>query len=476
MAYKSINPATGETVAAFPNHTDDEVTGALVQAHAVYRSEWSQGPIGRRLVVLSRLADLIEARSEDLAQVAVQEMGKRISEARWEVAETARIARYFADNAARMLSPATIETDQGDARVEFHPIGVVVAIEPWNFPFYQLMRVAAPAIAAGNSVLAKPAGIVPQCAKLIEELILEAGAPKGAWTTVFASKDQVAALLRDDRVQGVTLTGSEQAGSTVAAEAGRNLKKSVMELGGSDVFAVLDDADLDRAVEAGAASRLANAGQVCTAAKRFLVHEAVAERFIEKLARKFAAIRVGDPMDEAVDLGPLCSVAARDSLAAQVRRAVTAGARVRHGGDPAPGGGAYFQPTILTHVTRDNPAYFEEFFGPVAQVHVVRDDDALIELANDSPFGLGGSIFSSDIDRARGLASRIETGMVWINAQTGGGPELPFGGVKRSGYGRELAESGLKELVNQKLVVVASPRAARGCAPEPRKARRPPSP
>ena len=460
MAYKSTNPATGETVAEFSNHSDEEIESVLAEADAVYRSDWSRGPIGRRLAVLSRLADLIDGRAEELAKVAVREMGKRISEARWEVEETARIARHFADNAAKMLAPEKIETDQGDAWIEFHPIGVVVAIEPWNFPYYQLVRVAAPAIATGNPVLVKPAGIVPLCAKLFEELILEAGAPKGAWTTVFAGKDQVAKLLRDDRVQGVTLTGSEQAGSIVAAEAGRNLKKSVLELGGSDIFAVLDDADLDRAAEIGAAGRLTVAGQVCTAAKRFLVHEKVADSFIEKLAQRFRAMRVGDPMNESVDLGPLSSEAARDNLAEQVRNAVAAGARVLHGGNPIQGGGAYFEPTILTDVTRDNPAYFEEFFGPVAQVHIVADDDALVELANDSPYGLGGSIFSPDVSPAKALASRIEAGMVWINAMTGGGPELPFGGVKRSGYGRELAESGIKELVNQKLVVVASARQA----------------
>ncbi|RIV78612.1 NAD-dependent succinate-semialdehyde dehydrogenase [Pelagerythrobacter aerophilus] len=460
MAYKSTNPATGETVAEFPNHSDEEIENALAQADAVYRSDWSRGPIERRLAVLSRLADLVDRRAEELARVAVREMGKRISEARWEVEETARIARHFADNAARMLAPEKIETDQGDAWIEFHPIGVVVAIEPWNFPYYQLVRVAAPAIATGNPVLVKPAGIVPQCARLFEELILEARAPKGVWTTVFAGKDQVAKLLQDDRVQGVTLTGSEQAGSIVAAEAGRNLKKSVLELGGSDIFAVLDDADLDYAAEAGAAGRLTVAGQVCTAAKRFLVHERVADSFIEKLAQRFKAMRVGDPMDESVGLGPLSSMAARDSLAEQVRNAVAAGARVLHGGNPVQGDGAYFEPTILTDVRRDNPAYFEEFFGPVAQVHIVPDDDALVELANDSPYGLGGSIFSADIARAKALASRIEAGMVWINAMTGGGPELPFGGVKRSGYGRELAESGIKELINQKLVVVAPTRQA----------------
>ncbi|MCF6371350.1 NAD-dependent succinate-semialdehyde dehydrogenase [Rhizobium halophilum] len=456
MAYKSTNPATGETVAEFGDHSDAEILDALTESHAVYRSAWSQGPIGTRLDVLSRLADLIDARSEELARVAVQEMGKRISEARWEVTEIAKIARHFAHNATEMLAPTKLETDQGDAWIEFHPIGVVVAIEPWNFPFYQLMRVAAPAIAAGNPVLVKPASIVPQCAKLIEKLIIEAGAPTGAWRTVFANSEQVATLLKDDRVQGVTLTGSERAGSIVAAEAARNLKKSVLELGGSDVFAVLDDADLERAVEVGAASRLLVAGQVCIAAKRFLVHEKIADVFIDKLAQKFSSIRVGDPMDENADLGPLSSVAARDSLAAQVREAVAAGATIRRGGNPIQGGGAYFEPTILTNITRDNPAYFQEFFGPVAQVYIVPNDDALVELANDSPYGLGGSVFSTDISRAKAIASRIETGMVWINGMTSSAPELPFGGVKRSGYGREMAEIGIKEFVNQKLVVVAA--------------------
>nr|CAD6437688.1 NAD-dependent succinate-semialdehyde dehydrogenase [Rhizobium sp. Q54] len=456
MAYVSINPATGETVAEFANHSDDEVLHALAESHAVYKSQWSQGPIENRLQVLSHFADLVESRSEELAEVAVREMGKRISEARWEVGEIANIARHFANNAGKMMAPEKIQSDQGEAWVEFHPIGVVLAIEPWNYPFYQLIRVAAPAIAVGNPVLVKPAGLVPKSAALIEELILKAGAPKGAWTTIFATADQIASLLEDDRVQGVTLTGSERAGSIVAAQAGRNLKKSVLELGGADVFAVLDDADLDHAVEVGAASRLSVAGQVCVAAKRFLVHEKVADVFIEKLVKKFSSMRIGDPLDDSTDLGPLSSVAARDILAAQVREAIASGAKLRFGGSAIDGPGAYFEPTILTNITRDNPAYFEEFFGPVAQIHVVADDDALVELANDSRYGLGGSIFSTDVPRAKALASRIEAGMVWINGMTKSGPELPFGGVKRSGYGREMGESGLKELVNQKLVVVAA--------------------
>ena len=270
-----------------------------------------------------------------------------------------------------------------------------MAVEPWNFPYYQLIRVAAPNLAAGNPVLAKHASIVPQAAIAFEELLTAAGAPRGAWTNIFASGEQIASLIADDRVQGVTLTGSEKAGSIVAAQAGKHIKKSVLELGGADVFVVLDDADLDKAVEVGAAARLNKAGQACTAAKRFLVHEKIANRFLDKFTATFAKVKVGDPMDETTGMGPLCSIAARDSLASQVDKAVTAGATLHHGGKVIAGPGAFYQPTILTGITRDNPAYFEEFFGPVAQVYVVRDDDEVIELANDSNFGLSGAIFTA---------------------------------------------------------------------------------
>jgi succinate-semialdehyde dehydrogenase/glutarate-semialdehyde dehydrogenase len=287
-------------------------------------------------------------------------------------------------------------------------------------------------------------------------MFADAGAPKGAWTNIFASAGQIATLVEDDRVQGVALTGSEKAGSAVAAQAGKHLKKSVMELGGADVFAVLDVAEIDKAAEAGAAARLYGAGQVCNGAKRFLIHEKIADAFLKKFTAILAGTRIGDPMDESVGLGPLCSVAARDEIAAQVGRAVKAGATLHHGGAAIEGPGAFFQPTILTNVTRDNPAYFEEFFGPVAQVHVVRDDDELVDIANDSPFGLSGAIFTADIARAKALASRIETGSIWINARSSTAPELPFGGVKRSGYGRELSDFGIRELVNPKMVVVAN--------------------
>ena len=383
-------------------------------------------------------------------------MGKRISEARWEVEVTARIARYYANHGDQFLAPVKLPAQEGDAWVEYHPIGVVVAVEPWNFPSYQLIRVAGPSLAVGNPVLAKHASIVPQAAVAFERLVTAAGAPQGAWTNIFASSEQVAALIADDRVQGVALTGSERAGGIVAAQAGKHLKKSVLELGGADVFMVLDDADLDRAARTGARARLNVAGQVCNAAKRFVVHEKVAEAFLKALTAIFASTAVGDPMDAAVDMGPLCSIEARDGIAAQVERAVSAGASLHYGGAVIPGPGAFYQPTILTNITRDNPAYFEEFFGPVAQVYIVRGDDEAVELANDSRFGLSGAIFAGDVDRARRLASRIETGSVWINTHSSTAPELPFGGVKRSGYGRELSEFGIKELVNQKMVVVAT--------------------
>jgi succinate-semialdehyde dehydrogenase/glutarate-semialdehyde dehydrogenase len=439
----------------FANHSDEELRSALSLAHSLYKSPWCKGPRQPRLDVLTSLADTIDRRAEELARILVLEMGKRISEARWEVKVTAEIARFYAQGAASFLAPQKLETSRGTAWVEYHPIGVVVAVEPWNFPFYQLIRVAAPNIAIGNPVLAKHAGIVPQAAVAFEELVLSAGAPRGAWTNIFASSDQIAWLLEDDRVQAATLTGSEKAGSVVASTAAKHLKKSVMELGGADVFVVLDDADVEMAVDAGVAARLNVAGQVCNGAKRFVLHERIADQFLSKFTARFAGIKVGDPMDEATDMGPLCSIAARDEISEQVERAVRAGATRHYGGKVIDRPGAFYEPTILTGITRSNPAYFEEFFGPVAQIYVVRDDDAVVELANDSRFGLSGAIFTRDVERAKSLASRIETGSVWINTRSSTAAELPFGGVKRSGYGRELSEFGIKELVNQKMIVVA---------------------
>lgn len=454
MAYKTVNPANNQLIKAYPSHTDADVDAALTTADALYHSEWAKGSIDKRLAVLHKLADLIDSRSEELAKIASVEMGKLIGQSRGEVKLCAQIARYYADNAKQHLAPVKYPSELGEAWVEHHPIGVVMAVEPWNFPYYQLMRVLAPNLAAGNPVIAKHASIVPHCAETFAHLVREAGAPDGAWTNLFISQDQVASIIADPRVQGAALTGSEKAGSVVAAQAAKHIKKSTLELGGNDVFVVLDDADLEKAVKIGVNARLANAGQVCTAAKRFIVHEKVADRFLAKYTDAFKQVKIGDPLDESTTLGPLSSKDALDTLTKQVDEAVKNGATLHLGGKPVQREGCFFEPTILTHITRDNPAYFEEFFGPVAQVYVVKNDDEAVALANDSHYGLGGAVFSKDIERAKKMASKIETGMVWINWLTDTAAELPFGGVKRSGYGRELSDLGIKEFVNQKLVVI----------------------
>lgn len=454
MAYQTVNPATNKLIKAYDNHSDADVEAALKTAHALYKSDWAKGSIDQRLPVLHRLADLIDSRVEELAKIASEEMGKLIGQSRGEVKLCAQIARYYADNAKEFLKPVPYQSELGEAWVEHHPIGVLMAVEPWNFPYYQLMRVLAPNLAAGNPVLVKHASIVPHCAEVFAHLVREAGAPEGAWTNLFISSDQVANIIADDRVQGAALTGSEKAGSAVASQAAKYVKKSTLELGGNDVFVVLDDADLEKAVKIGVQARLQNAGQVCTAAKRFILHEKIADAFLDKLTQAFQAVKIGDPLDESTKLGPLSSKEAQETLTKQVNEAVKNGATLKLGGKPVQGEGSFFEPTILTDIARDNPAYFEEFFGPVAQVYVVKDDDAAVKLANDSHYGLGGAVFSQNIDRAKKMASRIETGMVYINWLTDTAAELPFGGVKRSGYGRELSDLGIKEFVNQKLVVV----------------------
>ncbi|AGN87057.1 NAD-dependent succinate-semialdehyde dehydrogenase [Enterobacter sp. R4-368] len=454
MAYQTVNPFNNQLIKEYPNHSDADIEVALRQADALYHSSWSKGNIEQRLPILHKLADLLENQQEELAKIASREMGKLIEQSRSEVKICAQIARYYADNAKQFLAPVKYETALGEAWVEHHPIGVIMAVEPWNFPYYQLMRVLAPNLAAGNPVICKHASIVPQCAETFAQLVREAGAPEGAWTNLFISSDQVSAIIADPRVQGAALTGSEKAGSAVAAQAAKHIKKSTLELGGNDVFIVLDDADLENAVETGVQARLANAGQVCTAAKRFIIHQDIADQFLRKFTEAFQQVKMGDPQDESTTLGPLSSKEALNTLSKQVSEAVQNGAKLHFGGKPANSEGNFFEPTILTHITRDNPAYYDEFFGPVAQIYVVNNDEEAVRLANDSHYGLGGAIFSRNIQRAKQMASRIETGMVYINWLTDTAAELPFGGVKRSGFGRELSDLGIKEFVNQKLVVV----------------------
>ncbi|WP_296166113.1 NAD-dependent succinate-semialdehyde dehydrogenase [uncultured Brevundimonas sp.] len=455
MAYRTLNPFTETVVKTYDQHTDDQIEATLAKADSIFRSDWCQGDMAPRLAVLSHMAELLTERSDDFAAKMAEEMGKPITQGSQEIELCAGIAQYYAENAVELLKPQPYDSQLGEAWVQHHPIGVLLAVEPWNFPIYQLIRVIAPAIAVGNPVLFKHAGIVPGCAKMFEDLVKDAGAPEGMVATLFISSEQVSELIGDDRIQGVALTGSEGAGSKVAARASEMLKKSTLELGGSDVFVVLDDADVAAAAKAGAEARLANAGQVCTGAKRFIVQKAVADVFITAFTDGLKSAVMGDPQDVSTTLGPLSSEDALEGLTKQVDAAVEHGAELLLGGKRADRKGFFYEPTILTGITRDNPAFHQEFFGPVAQLYVVDDDDAVVALANDSPYGLGGSIFSGDTDRARKLASRIETGMVFINTPTTSMPELPFGGVKRSGYGRELGDLGIKEFVNRKLVVVA---------------------
>ena len=457
MAYQSVNPATGEVVKTFTPHDQQKIDQTLERAQALFKSGWSQHDhLPQRLDVLLKFADLLLEQKEQLATLMSSEMGKLIAQGRDEIELCAGIARYYSAQAAEFLKPVQYPTDLGEAWVENHPLGLIMAVEPWNFPFYQLMRVFAPNYAIGNPVMLKHASIVPQCAEKFEALIRDAGAPDGAFTNLFISPDQVAEIIADQRVQGVALTGSEGAGSVVAQQAGKHLKKSTLELGGNDVFVVLDDADMEKAITIGCQARLNNAGQVCTAAKRFILHEKIAAQFRQGMLEAFKAIKIGDPLDESTQLGPLSSKDAADKLYKQVQKAVKQGATLLTGGNPVQGQGFFFEPTILENISIDNDAWYEEFFGPVAQIYIAKDDDEIVEIANNSNYGLGGAIHSKDIERAKKLASRIETGMLWINWYTASSPELPFGGVKRSGYGHELADIGFSEFVQKRLVVVKS--------------------
>lgn len=453
MTYQSINPFTNQKNKEYPSHTEQYIQQSLDQAAQTLKSDWSQN-IELRIQVLNQIAKNIRSQKNELAKLITQDMGKLIEQSEGEIESCAKIAEYYAKKAKEFLAPINYATDHGEAWVEHHPLGIILAVEPWNFPFYQLMRVFAPNYAIGNPVLAKHAGIVPQCAEAFEKLVLDAGAPKGAWTNLFISTDQVADIIADKRVRGVALTGSEGAGSAVAEQAGKHIKKSTLELGGNDVFIVLDDADLDKAIEIGCKTRVNNTGQVCTAAKRFILHKDIADQFKAGLVNAFKALKIGDPLDRSTTLGPLSSETALKNLIKQVDKAVQQGATLVLGGKAIEHDGYFYEPTILENISRENEAWYEEFFGPVAQIYVAQDDDEIVQIANDSNYGLGGAIHSQNIERAKKLASRVETGMLWINWLTDSAPELPFGGVKNSGYGHELADLGFNEFVQKKLVVV----------------------
>lgn len=455
MSYQSTNPASGEVLKSFKELTGPQLENALETAAACFES-WRSTSFTRRAAVASAAADILRQRVDEFARPMTLEMGKRIEEARGEVAISADIIDYYAQNAERFLAPQTLQPKSGQAVIESSPLGVLFGVQPWNFPYYQLARFAAPNLMAGNVVMVKHASCVPQCALAFEQLWREAGAPVGAYTNLFISHDQVNEVIDDPRIQGVALTGGMDAARGVAARAGQNVKKSTMELGGNDAFIVLDDADLDKAVKWAVWAKMNNMGQCCVAAKRFIVVGELYDHFLARFQSSLAVFTPGDPMDPATTLAPLSTEAALVTLLGQVERAVAKGATVALGGKRIEGPGSYMQPTILTDITPSNPAYREEFFGPVALFFRVKNEDEAVALANDSDFGLGGSVFTQDVARGQRLASRLDTGMVFINHPTWTAAGLPFGGIRNSGYGRELSSAGIQEFVNKKLVRVSS--------------------
>jgi succinate-semialdehyde dehydrogenase/glutarate-semialdehyde dehydrogenase len=456
MAYQTVNPFNNVAMESFADLTDTQVAQLVSQAHNTFLA-WRVQPFADRKSVCKRAAAILRERPDEFARLLTLEMGKLYAESLGEVELSASIIDYYAENAEAFLAPETLSTtdaEQGSPVVVSAPLGVLLAIEPWNFPYYQLARVAAPNLMAGNVIMVKHASIVPQCAAAFEALFLEAGAPAGVYTNLYATKPQVSALIDDPRVRGVALTGSEGAGAIVAARAGANLKKSTMELGGSDALIVLADADLDKTVEWALWGRINNGGQCCVAAKRIIVDESIADEFLTRFQAALAGLVAGDPFDKTTTLPPMSSQAGADGLNGQVAMAVAAGATAIALGDPVPRTGAFVQPTILTNISKDNPAYDQEFFGPVALFFRVADEDEAVRLANDSSYGLGGSIFTRDTEHGVELAKRIDTGMVFINHPTWTRADLPFGGVKKSGYGHELAGFGIQEFVNKKLINV----------------------
>ncbi|MFJ6698110.1 NAD-dependent succinate-semialdehyde dehydrogenase [Streptomyces sp. NPDC091272] len=455
-AFATVNPYTGETVEEFPQIEGKEVDSAVETADHAFRA-WRRRPVEERAAVLERAAGLMKERKEDLAQTITLEMGKLIGEARGEVDLAASILSYYADNGPGFAAAEPLDVEEGEAYLVSEPLGVLLGVMPWNFPLYQVVRFAGPNLVLGNTLLVKHAGICPRSALALETLFRDAGAPEGVYTNLFVSHDEISRVIDSPLVRGASLTGSEGAGSKVAERAGRNMKPSLLELGGSDVFVVLDGENLERTVGAAVSGRMANTGQSCVASKRFIVLDEFYDDFVAGLRRGLEALKPGDPSDDATTLGPLSSEQAAEDLVEQIRETVEQGAELVTGGNRIDRPGAFVEPTLLTGVEPGMRAYAEELFGPAAVVYRVADEDAAVALANDSQYGLGGSVFCADVDRGRRVAERIETGMVWVNHPTSTQADLPFGGIKRSGYGRELSQLGMREFVNRKLVRILPP-------------------
>lgn len=453
MTYQTINPYSNEVEKTFENTSAAEVEQAIVSARQLYL-KWRTGDdLAARKAVIVKLGQLLRERRTSLAELMTRDMGKLIGEAEGEVDLCASFCDYYVEHADEFLAPQPIYTNSGNAHILKQALGVLMAVEPWNFPFYQIARVFIPNFLVGNPMLLKDASNCPTSAQAFADLVLEAGAPKGALTNLFVDYDQVAAIIADSRIAGVCLTGSERGGRSVATEAAKSLKKSTLELGGNDAFIVLEDADWDQLAQIAPQARLYNAGQVCTSSKRFIVPEARVDEFVEILKAAFKQVKMGDPMDRSTTLAPMCSKKAKEKLTKQVQTAIDNGAKLESGFEPVTElAGQFFMPTILTGITEDNPLFDQEMFGPVAVVYGYQTESEAIALANNSSYGLGNTVFGSDIAHAREVAAQVESGMSWLNAGWASLPEIPFGGVKNSGYGRELSEIGFTEFVNQHLV------------------------
>ena len=454
MPITSINPATGEKLKDFSAFNDAEIEKQLSRAERAFL-RYRRKRFAKRAQLMMTVASLLHAEKDELARVITLEMGKLFRAALEEIEKCARACRFYAENGERFLEDEVAQTDAASSYVRYEPLGPVLAIMPWNFPFWQVFRFAAPALMAGNVGVLKHAANVPQCALAIEKIICRAGFEDGVFQALLIESTQVEKAIIDPRIKAVTLTGSEKAGSAVASTAARQIKKSVLELGGSDPFIVMPSADFEAALTTAVKARTINSGQSCIAGKRFLVADQVYDRFLDQFVERMRALKVGDPFDEATEIGPLATEQILEDVHEQVQKSIAAGAKLLTGGNRIHGPGFFYEPTVLVDVPKDSPAYREEVFGPVASVFRVRDAADAVELANDSTFGLGASAWTNDPAERELFASELETGMVFINAMVASDPRLPFGGVKRSGFGRELGAAGIREFTNAKTIWIS---------------------
>ena len=466
MAIESINPATNKLLRSFEALTADAARQKIAIAADAFRA-YAAVPLEHRALCMRKLAAILDNEAEDLAILITLEMGKPVEAALLELLKCANVCRYYAEHAARILAPESVPTEHNHSYVRWDPLGVVLAVMPWNFPFWQVFRFLAPALMAGNVALLKHASSVPQCALTIESLVRRAGFTRGVFQALLLEVNQVETVLADERIAAVTITGSETAGRAIGAQAGWLIKKSVLELGGSDPFIVMPSADLDLAVKTAVEARCVNSGQSCIAAKCFIVADEIYDAFEARFVAGMEAIRVGDPMKEGTQVGPLATVGVVEHLEAQVKAATGAGARILTGGERMLGEGNYFEPTVLTGVPRSSPVYREELFGPVAMLFRVQDINAAIEIANDTPFGLCASVWTRDPAEQQRFVSELQCGGVFLNTMVASDPRLPFGGIKRSGYGRELSAAGMREFLNAKTVVIASAASANNSSDKP---------